>query len=128
MNEIFVKNIKEKFINQFTIETDEDGEFIKFSAKNTDFGDVIIYEESFGEYIVVLGKFTHVHFDIEGTPNDEIIKETAINIINLLEELFVDNIVCFGSHESGGGYADLNEIEELCNERDELFVWSGKYR
>ena len=128
MNEIFVKNIKEKFTNQFTIETDEEGEFIKFFAKNTDFGDVIIYQESFNKYIIVLGKFTHTHFDIEGTPNDETIKKTVINMIHFLEELFTDHIVCFGSHESSGGYAELSEIEDLCNKKDELFVWSGKYK
>ena len=126
MNTIFLEILNKKFANQFTHKEDENGSFINFPAKTRDFGDVNIYEEYPGAYILEVGNFTHSHF-YEGT-EDEMAIEAAKDIIDFLDNLFSDSIVCYGSHECGGGwYLRQDDENENINWTD-LFVWSGLFR
>jgi len=132
MNPVFIEILNKEFNNQYTVEVVNEIEFIVFSAKSSDFGDVDICEEKLGQYIVTLGKFTHIHFDISDIANDENVQKIAIEITDFLTRVFESDIVCYGSHEGGGGYVNLKEIyefdEKTLEEEKELFVWSGKYK
>ena len=129
MNPIFVEAMNEKFPNQFKTESVNNHLFIVFPAKNFDFGDVDIQEEYQGSYIVTIGKFSHQHFDeYEGT-DDEMATNAAIAVADFLENLFADRIICYGSHEGGGGcYWKGDEENSWADDDDDLFVWSGIYR
>ena len=130
MNPKFIEIIKEKIAYQFEIETVDNRVFIVFPAKSLDFGDVDICEESLGEYIVTVGNFSHSHFDRYDGSDDERVVSAAEDVASFLKNLFSDRIICFGSHECGGGYYfnDIGDIHELADERDDLFVWSGIFR
>lgn len=130
MNPIFVEILNEIFINQFIVEADEHGSFIKFPAKNTDFGDILICEEYPGSYIVIIGIFTHSHFDCYDGAEEEQIKEAVNDIIDFLKNLFTDRIVCHGSHKGGGGWYLKGSCEEKIFDdgTDNLFVWSGIFK
>lgn len=130
MNPILVETLNEIFINQFMVEEDEHGSFIKFPAKSADFGNVLVYEEHPGSYIVLVGKFTHIHFDCyDGTEEDQV-KEAAKDITDFFENLFADHIVCHGTHEGGGGWYLKGAGEEKIFDDgiDNLFVWSGIFK
>ena len=130
MNPIFIEVMTSKFPNQFTTEFGNDHLFLVFPAKNPDFGDVDICEDYPGAYIVTLGKFTHGHFDVYDGSDDEKAKEAAEEVVDFLENLFADRIVCFGAHETGGGYCfnNSNDIDECANKWGDLFVWSGFFK
>ena len=132
MNPVFIEILNKEFISQHTIEVVNEIEFIVFSANSFDFGDVDIFEEKLGQYIVTLGRFTHTHFNISDIVNDENIQQIAIEITNFLMRVFENDIVCYGSHKGCGGYVDLKEMdkfdEKTLEEEKELFVWSGKYK
>ena len=132
MNPIFIEILNKNFDNQYTIEVVNEIEFIVFPAKSSDFGDVDIFEEKIGQYIVTLGKFTHTHFGISDNINDESVQKIAIEITNFLMQVFNNDIVCYGSHKGGGGYVNLNEMydcdKETLEEENDLFIWSGKYK
>ncbi|MCL1986370.1 MAG: hypothetical protein FWG64_00135, partial [Firmicutes bacterium] len=119
MNKAFLSELNKKFPKQF--ELGENGEFVKFSAKSPGFGDVLIFEEEPGAYIMELGKFTHVHCDSYLFEP----REFYDDVVWLLEEIFADRIICHGSHMGGGGY----EEEEYWQPADctDYFSWSGKY-
>ena len=118
MNLILLKTLNEKFADQFEIISDEIGSFVRFPAKNADFGDVIIYEEKeereeYQEsYIIEIGKITHGHFYEQE------------EITGFLENLFADRIICYDR-----GWCLRSEFED---DKDlnpgDLFVWSGIYR
>jgi len=125
MNQIFVETLSEKFPNQFEIKTDEKYTFIKFPAKNPDFGDVDIYEDYPGEYIVNVGHFTHGHFDCYNGSEEEQAREAAETIADFLETLFADGIICYGSHEKGGGCYRKGHSDAIYGDDVGGFVWSG---
>jgi len=131
MNSVFVKILNQEFSGQYAIETVNKIEFIVFPAKSADFGDVDICEEALGQYIVTLGKFTHAHFDDSNVASDKGAEKTAAEITDFLMRIFENDIVCYGSHEGGGGYVNLKEMyefdEEILEAEQKLFVWSGKY-
>jgi len=127
---VFITTLNEKFANQFTVELDENNPFINFPAKSSEFGDVDIYEECSGAYIVCVGKFTHCHFDCYTGSEEEQSKEAAEDIIGFLENLFADCVICYGSHEKGGGFhvkEDCEDDEYTFDECVDYFVWSGIY-
>ena len=125
MHPIFIAALNEKFVNQFTVELDENGSSIIFPAKSPEFGNVEIYEECAGAYIVWVGKFTHCHFDCYSGSEEEQSKEAAEDIIGFLESLFADRVICYGAHSEGGGCCgEENYEDEMCTD---YFVWSGKY-
>jgi len=58
-------------------------------------------------------------------------KEAAENIIDFLENLFADHVICYGSYEKGGGFYGKEYCEDddyTCDECTDYFVWSGIYR
>jgi len=126
LNEVFIKFLSEKFPNQFSIETKEEHTFIKFPAKNSDFGGVEIYEEQHGSYIVEIGKFTHHHIDGYFGAYDEVGKEAAEDVCCFLEKLFTDQIICHGS-DGWGGFLHKESYYESYGMDNELYVWSGLY-
>jgi len=143
MNTVFIETMKEKFANQLTIASYKDHPFIKFPAKNPEFGDLDIYEEYPGEYIVYVGDFTHSHFYGDGYSDDERAGEAAKEIISFLEGLFADRIICYGSHEKGGGFYSVEDedgadwighrtlfffLKLRQRKPRDLFVWSGIYK
>ena len=125
MNSILVETLSEKFANQFEIISDDIGSFVRFPAKNIDFGDIIIYEEKEereeyqGSYMIEIGKITHGHFCIR----EETINENVKEIAAFLENLFADRIICYNK-----GWCLRSEFED---DKDlipgDLFVWSGIY-
>ena len=128
MHSLFITILTEKFANQFTIESDEDHSFIRFPAKSPEFGDVDIYEESPGAYIVNLGKFTHSHFDCYEGSEDEQIKIAAENIIDFLEELFADSVICYGTDCIGGSFSKGHYKDDKRPGNYDYYVWSGIYK
>ena len=126
MNQIFVEALRGRFPNQFEIKFDENHTFINFPAKNPDFGDVDIYEDSPGAYIVNVGHFTHGHFDCYNGTEEEQSKEAAETIASFLETLFADGIICYGSHEEGGGWYAKGH-SAIWGDDVGGFVWSGVY-
>jgi len=128
MNTIFIELLNKKYNNQFVIETNENNSFIRFPAKCADFGDICIYEDEPGGYIVEVGNFTHGHYDLYEGTEDEMTKEAAEDIIDFLEKLFSDSVICYGSHKGGGGWY-LKEDDKSENiDWTDLFVWSGLFR
>jgi len=126
MDKAFLAELNKKFPEQF--ELGENGEFVKFSAKSPDFGDVLINENahSQGDFIVHLGKFTHAHcqiFESEYTLEDHA-AGLDDDVFWLLGEIFADRIICHGTG-TGGGY-DHEEYWQLADCTD-YFSWSGKY-
>ena len=130
MHTLFIAALSEKFPNQFTVELDENHSFIRFPAKSPEFGDVEIYEEYPGAYIVNVGKFTHSHFDCYEGSEDEQMKKAAEIIIDFLEELFADRVICYGTDIWGGFYVKgYYENDERTNDGcTDYFVWSGMYK
>jgi len=120
MNSTLLKSLNEKFANQFEIKFDEIGSFVRFPAKSSDFGDVVIYAESErreeyqGGYLIELGKVTHCHI------YSETLNESVAEIIEFLENLFADRIICY---ERGCCLK-----EELDGDEGTLLVWSGIYK
>ena len=131
MNSIFIATLNKKFANQFTVELAENNSSIIFPAKSPEFGDVEIYEECVGAYIVYVGKFTHCHIDCYTGSEEEQSKEAAKDIINFLENIFADRVICCGSHEGGGGFfykGDCEDNECTYDESTDFFTWSGIYK
>jgi len=123
MNPIFIESMNKIFTNKFVIETTEGQSFIRFPSKSPYFGDIEIYEDALNMYIVVVGKFTHAHFDVYEGSDDEKISEAMNDVIRFLEYLFTDQVICWGSHEGGGGYSLTEHYED--DGWGDLYVWSG---
>lgn len=127
---IFIAELNKKFASRFTIESEGINIFICFPENSPEFGSVEIYEEDLGAYIVYVRKFTHCHFDCYEGSEDVQVKEASEEITDFLENIFTDNVICFGSHEGGGGcYVKGDEEYEFLNDKyDTYFVWSGIYK
>jgi hypothetical protein len=128
LNQLFIDILFEKYNNLLIIETEKNSAFIKFPAKSSDFGNVCICEEEVGSYIVEVGKFTHGHFDLYDGTEEERIVEAANDIVDFLEKLFSDQIICYGSHQHGGGWHLIQNDEEENIDWTDSFVWSGLYK
>ena len=130
IHSVFIIELNKKFTNHFTVKFEENNTFICFPEKSPEFGSVEIYEENPGAYIVYVGKFTHCHFDCYEGSEDVQVKEAAEEITDFLENIFTDNVICFGSHEGGGGcyVMDEDDDEFLDDKYDAYFVWSGIYK
>jgi len=126
MDKAFIDKLNEKFPGQFELVPAEEGQFVKFPAQSPDFGDVLIYEEEPGAYIVVLGEFTHSHCEICDHEYGLADHASAMNedVFWLLEEVFADRIICWNLKD-GGAYAHKEHWHRP--DRYDGFVWSGKY-
>jgi len=121
INPYLMKTLKERFINQFEVISDDAGSFIRFPAKSSDFGDIIIYDEEVypKRYMVEIGNLSHAHLDM----SDEEVNESVKEVTGFLEKLFTDRLICYTN-----GCFDIDDYDSF-NEVDcDLFVWSGKYK
>jgi len=123
MNPIVKDLLNKRFPNVCTAMTQNGIEIVVFKAKNPAFGDVEIYEESPGSYTLILGHFTHTHTELITDTHDDVTLGTFI--AGFLDDLFNDKIVCYGTHETGGGYDYVRYFRE--EEDTAYFTWSGKY-
>ena len=127
MNPFFTKMLAERFAGQFEIVSAAEKPTIRFPAKSLDFGDVLIVEEDPGVYVLYIGRFTRDHFDAHvAHTDDDRAKEIAEKVIQFLDALFADQIICYKSGEKRGGYYAKSYgkgIEEV-----DLYVWSGLYK
>lgn len=132
INPIFIDELNKKFANRFTIESEENYTAICFPEKSHEHKPIKICEQYPGAYIVFVGKFTHAHFDCYEGSEETQIKKAIEKITYFLENVFMDNVICFGSHDGGGGcYVIEDESEERkISFRDDIkyFVWSGIYK
>jgi len=125
MNELFIEKLKENFNGKFVVKSNDESTYIEFPEKSNEFGNIEIYEEYPGGYIVIVGKFTHTHFDYYEGSEEEITIKIADDISEFLEEVFSDKIICYGSHLGGGGWFTADHCRAIDCEK---FVWSGKYK
>lgn len=123
MNAIVIDVLRNRFADQFSLETENDKTFIKFPAKCPEFGNIEIYEDEPGAFIIVIGHFTHCHMDVGIDAHDE--TELADRIADLLEDTFNDRIICHGAHQTGGGFAHIEHFKEYGE--SEYFIWSGRF-
>ncbi|MFT3685887.1 MAG: hypothetical protein QM783_13360 [Phycisphaerales bacterium] len=107
-----------------------------FPAAHPDVGDIVITEDGETELIVYVGKFTHTHHanyndKLRGTERD---KAIVASVVGLLDEIFADRIVMWGSHKGGGGFAECEDprssaaakkVRQHAGGAVPLFVWSG---
>ena len=121
MNTYLMKALKERVNNQYKVISDDIGTYIRFLAKSTDFGDIVIYEETElkDSYMVEVGNLTHLHLNM----CNESASESVEFITNFLENLFADKLICYNN-----GYFDINDYNRLSEVDCDLFVWSGIYR
>jgi hypothetical protein len=104
---------------------------VVFPAVHPEVGDVKIYDDG-SELTLVAGHFTHGHFsDFDTKSNEEAEQNIVDDVIRFLEQLFADQIVLWGSHQSGGGWYDrkvtsqtIPAIEQMKKGKP-LYVWSG---
>ena len=108
MNQIFIEALNKDFFGQFKVDSEAEESHIIFPAKSPEFGDVEIYEECPGSYILCMGELSH-------------------DIINHLHLIFADQIVIFGG-EWGGGSGQKEYFLGEKHQYEDLYVWSGLYR
>jgi hypothetical protein len=98
-----------------------------FPAAHPEVGTIEIAEDG-PEVIVYLGNFTHSHFanyDKSLSPEQAAEKITA-DIVALLDDIFADKVVFWGSHRGGGGY--FMRGAQSPHSRGQQYVWSGPIR
>lgn len=111
---------------------------IVFPSKHPEVGPIEIYDDG-DEITIVVGTFTHGHFAnyddgiSESERQDAIVKQT----IEFLEAVFADQVVFWGSHETGGGWyhRDTDRRQTVVpvdcigvDTPSKEFVWSGPLR
>ena len=96
-----------------------------FPAIHPEFGDVEIIDDG-DELTVVLGKFTHSHFNCYEDNLSETDKSQKIvtELIKFLQDVFSDQVVFYGTQGVGGGCFS-KERKPPENIRSKCYVWSG---
>lgn len=101
---------------------------VKFPAAHPDVGEIEIVEDG-PELIAYLGHFTHVHFANydKSLSAEQAAQSISENVVALLEDIFADKIVFWGSHRGGGGYYLRGEQPSsvFARNRGQEYVWSG---
>jgi hypothetical protein len=101
---------------------------VTFPAANSHVGEIEIVEDG-PELIVYLGHFTHAHFANydKSLSAEQAAKNISENVIALLEDVFADRIVFWGSHRGGGGYYLRGDQPSsvFARNRGQEYVWSG---
>ena len=98
-----------------------------FSAIHPEVGDIEISDDG-DEVTVVVGHFTHKHFDNydTGLSEAEVAERIAQDVVSFLEDLFSDKIVLWGSHRGTGGcYERDQKPPRFFGRRRKKYVWSG---
>jgi hypothetical protein len=78
--------------------------FAVFPAIHPEVGDIEISDDG-DELTVVVGKFTHSHFDSheQGISDGERAERICRSVLQFLDDLLADRIEMFGTHLRGGG-------------------------
>jgi hypothetical protein len=97
---------------------------VTFFADHPDVGDVQIFDEG-SELTLVAGYFTHGHFsDFSSASKEEAEANIVEDIAAFLDRLFADQVVLWGSNQTGGGWY-IRELKRSEWARGPLYVWSG---
>jgi len=97
---------------------------ISIPPKCDGFG-VVEIQDDCEEFIIFIGKFTHMHFSCHNTTlsKQQQAESAASEVIEFLSDLFSDKVVLWGSAEKGGGYY-YPEFSSSEN-KEEKWLWSG---
>lgn len=106
------------------------GVVLVFPALHPDVGDIEVHENG-DELIVMVGNFTHTHFQNydQGLSNAERAERIAEDVAAFLKEVFSDRIEFFGSHTGAGGWRKRKPKERGILSKvvfgSKTYVWSG---
>lgn len=125
MFESLLRRLQERFPQSAFASTPQT---VTFPSAHPDVGGIEIVEDG-PELIVYLGNFTHAHFANydESLSAEQAAESISENVITLLEDVFADRIVLWGSHRGGGGYYMRGEQPSsfFARNRGQEYVWSG---
>jgi hypothetical protein len=109
-----------------------------FPAIHPDVGDLEIHDDG-DELTVIAGNFTHGHFSNykDGVPESEKYEAIITELLAFLDDVFADQMVLWGSHDTSGGWFRRKRGAEVTGQsvwpapnkdgpqmRSE-YVWSG---
>ena len=109
---------------------------VVFPPVHPEVGPIEIHDDD-SELTVVAGNFTHGHFSNYDDDLSDEEKDIAIvdAVIDFLDAVFADQVVFWGSHESGGGWSHRATPDagqsvwpwpiERVKQSSKQFVWSG---
>jgi hypothetical protein len=136
--DVLIPELQRRFPGRELRAASKPGRYAVFPAVHPLVGDIAIDEDG-DDLIVYLGNFTHAHlghYD-EGIRGVERATAIVANLIELLDAVFADRVVMWGSHKGGGGFCAREEALDpgvveaasgLLEEPLRLFVWSGPVR
>jgi hypothetical protein len=122
--------LQDKFAGTSLRLTPGDDPVAVFPAMHSDIGDISIYDDG-DELTVVFGNFTHSHFGNYEEKLSEAEKERQIaeEMVELLEDIFQDKILFYGSHQGGGGWQGIEGKSRGFISKtfagQKSYVWSG---
>jgi hypothetical protein len=92
-------------------------------------GKIVIYDDG-DEATVIVGNFTHGHFEGKKRPSEPKGSPSVIatEVSTFLTELFADRILMYGSKGGGGGWASVDAYDDEELKDWDLFVWSGPFK
>lgn len=108
----------------------EESRFLVYPCEHPDVGDLEIFDDG-NEVTVLIGRFTHAHFDCydKGVSESEKVTRICDDVVDFLEELFADRLELYGSHSRGGGCRAIRGKKRGVLSRAlfgrDSFVWSG---
>jgi len=129
-----IARVKERFPHAKAIFGAPPKPSVVFPALHPEVGDIEIYDDG-SELTLIAGHFTHSHFsDYDNKSNDESEQAIVNDLIAFLERLFTNQVILWGSHNSGGGWYNRDgtdcknpELESM-KQVKQLYVWSGPLR
>ena len=107
-----------------------DGVVVVFPAAHSDVGDIEVHDNG-DELIVMVGNFTHTHFNNydRGLSISERAERIADDVVAFLTDIFSDRIEFFGSHTGAGGWRKRKPKERGILSKlvfgKKTYVWSG---
>ena len=128
LKEKLIRELKERYGNLAIVSPAEEP-FAVFRAMHPDVGDASIFDED-SSIVVQIGEITHGHFDgdYRTTDLEERKKEIVSEVLDFLEDLFVDKYVLQKS-SGGGGWTQRDFFEQNFERSPNVvhYVWSGPY-
>ena len=121
--------LRERFPELRTFYSSERPNSLVIPAKHPEFGDIEIDDDG-NELTMFIGKFTHCHLDGygESSSEDQRADIAVERAVDLLDRIFRDQIVCWGSNQASGGFFDREARSESARQPEgPLYVWSGPY-